>query len=86
VTEPHNNRSEAHGSVTNPSQVRDDILDYLEERPGATVREVGEAVGLRSSSSAFYQLGILEENGQIKREICPTCSAKIWTINGGGDE
>jgi predicted transcriptional regulator len=75
-------RSEALNSSQKPSQVRDNILTYLRKRPGATVREVGDAVGLRSSSSAFYQLGILEEKGLIKRKICPRCDGKIWSVNG----
>lgn len=58
----------------------DRILDFLREKPGATVREVGEAVGLRSPASSFYQLGRLEEKGLLRRVNCPLCAAQMWTI------
>lgn len=56
------------------------ILAYLREKPGATVREVGEAVGLRSPASTWDALGRLEEKGLLKRLPCPTCGALAWLI------
>lgn len=40
-----------------------------------TVREIGSLVGLRSSSSVFYHLEILEELGKIKKH--PNISRSI---------
>lgn len=59
---------------------QDRILAYLQEKPGATVREVGEAVGLRSPASTWDALGRLEEKGLLKRLPCPTCGALAWLI------
>lgn len=64
----------------------DNILDFLREKPGATVREVGEAVGLRSPASSFYQLGRLEEKGLLRRVACPLCTAQMWTVIEPEDE
>jgi repressor LexA len=52
---------------------RREILDYIvrttEERGyPPTVRDIGEAVGLRSSSSVHFQLKALEKSGYIQRD------------------
>lgn len=50
---------------------RGEILGYLAGRAGGvppSVREVAEAVGLRSSQTAHYHLGRLAEGGYVARE------------------
>lgn len=49
------------------------IVRYIRERitndgEAPTVREIGDAVGLRSDSAVHYQLGQCEEKGAITRE------------------
>lgn len=65
------------------SNRQDRILTFLREKPGATVREVGEELGLRSPSTPWEELGKLERKGLIKREPCPTCGAQAWFIQEG---
>ena len=52
------------------NQVR--ILDFLKERSGSgivpSVREICQAVGLKSTSSVQANLNILEEKGYIVRD------------------
>lgn len=51
---------------------RVEILRYLARRSGTggppSIREVGTAVGLRSSQSVYYHLRKLEEEGYVARE------------------
>lgn len=60
-------------------QVRNLIKEYLvkyiiENGYPPTVREIGEAVGLRSSSSVFSHLKTMEKEGVIEmRECQPRC-------------
>ncbi|MFD9306823.1 LexA family protein [Streptomyces sp. NPDC060048] len=50
------------------------ILETIAETgTGLTVRDLGERVGLSSSSSAFYQLGQLEKKRFLRR------SGSAWT-------
>jgi repressor LexA len=49
------------------------VLEYLREYVAEhgyppSIREVGDAVGLTSSSSVAYQLRVLEERGYIRRD------------------
>ena len=50
--------------------VRDRILDYIRESTKArgyppSVREIGKAVGLSSTSSVWQQIGQLESEGRL---------------------
>lgn len=53
------------------------ILEYLRHYPHSyapSVREIGSAVGLSSSSSVHAHLKKLEESGYIERQQkCPRC-------------
>lgn len=50
-------------------RVLDVIRDAVETRGyPPSVREIGEAVGLRSASSVHYQLGVLEREGYLRRD------------------
>lgn len=56
-------------------QRRDDILRYLlsftPDHWPPSIREIGEAVGLRSPSTTLHHLRVLEEQG--------------WIVRGAGD-
>lgn len=60
-------------------QIRTSIKEYLvkyivENGYPPTVREIGNAVGLRSSSSVFNQLKTMEKEGVIEMKECqPRC-------------
>lgn len=59
--------------MNNLSEKQNAIFEYIKEeisRRGVvpSVREIGEAVGLRSTSSVQYNLNALEEAGYIKRD------------------
>lgn len=58
----------------------DAILTYLREFPGATVREIGEAVGLSSPGSVHPALEGLERKGLLRREPCPVCQSPVWAV------
>jgi repressor LexA len=55
---------------------RQAILQFLKQPHTfpPTIREIGEAVGLRSSSTVYVHLRSLEKEGLIKRQPgCPRC-------------
>lgn len=59
--------------MNNLTQKQNDIFEYIKDKISQTgvapsVREIGEAVGLRSTSSVQYNLNALEEAGYIKRD------------------
>jgi repressor LexA len=74
-----------------PSLRQKQILEYIShhvERHGypPTVREIGTAVNLSSSSTVHAHLKALEEQGQIKREAVLTRAIKVVpdpSANGG---
>jgi repressor LexA len=75
---------EAMGSAVEPSERQRDILDFLEafiDKNGypPSVREIGEAVGLSSSSTVHSHLNALENKGFIKRD---PSSARALTVIG----
>ncbi len=57
------------------------ILSYLRDYPHAyppTIREIGEAVGLRSSATVHEHLTKLEAQGLIERKPkCPRCISVV---------
>lgn len=70
----------------NLSKRQEEILQFIIKRTREsgyppTVREIGKAVGLKSSSTVHLHLGILEQKGYIKRDaaktraIIPLCDA-----------
>jgi hypothetical protein len=80
-------------------RMRQAILDALKREARAghamTVREIGEAVNLHSSSTVHAHLQVLRRQGKIKssnlharsievvrtpEEICPTCGGSGWTV------
>lgn len=70
----------------NPRQKQ--ILDFLERharthRYPPTVREIGDAVGLSSSSTVQNHLNSLESKGLIRRD--PTKSRTVEVVGAGGN-
>jgi repressor LexA len=65
------------------------ILDFIENFIGAhgyppTIREIGEAVGIASTSVVNYNLNKLVEHGLIER--APKVSRGLWLANQEGGE
>jgi repressor LexA len=70
---------------TRRDRVRTFIGEFLAKHGYApSVREIGRAVGLKSSSAAYYHLRALEAAGEVRRErfisraitLCPPHSQK----------
>ncbi|MEV4351137.1 S24 family peptidase [Actinoplanes sp. NPDC049596] len=64
------------------------ILSFLREWTGRhgyppTIREIGDAVGLTSSSSVAYQLRQLERKGHLRRRAGRPLLADRWDERGG---
>lgn len=57
-------RSSGYGTT---EKVYDFLLEYIDKNGFApSVREIGEEVGLKSTSSVVYHLSALEEEGRIE--------------------
>lgn len=70
--------------VAENREIRMEILRYMARSGGGgmSVREVGEAVGLRSSQTAYKHLRRLEEEGYVKR--CGERRARgVWLTDRG---
>src|SRR5512133_3636427 len=60
---------DAHGLTPRQQRVLTVIRDSIERRGyPPSMREIGERVGLTSSSSVAHQLRVLEEKGFLKRD------------------
>ena len=69
VTELPDGPADATGLTPRQQRVLAHIKDSLEQRGyPPSMREIGEAVGLTSSSSVAHQLKVLEEKGYLKRD------------------
>ncbi len=71
-------------SGSNISKKQEEILEYIKEQIlnrgfPPSVREIGEAVGLKSTSSVHAHLETLEKNGYIRRD--PTKSRTIEILD-----
>ncbi len=54
---------------TRRARVRTFIVEFIAQHGYApSVREIGRAVGLKSSSAAYYHLRALEAAGEVRRE------------------
>ena len=77
----------AYGKITAKQRI---ILNYIKthvEKSGypPTVREICEAVGLKSTSSAHAHLGSLEKNGYIRRDPTkPRCIEIVEALEESG--
>ncbi len=69
VTELPDGAADATGLTPRQQRVLATIKDSIEKRGyPPSMREIGEAVGLTSSSSVSHQLRVLEEKGFLKRD------------------
>src|SRR4051794_10820664 len=69
VTELPDGPPDATGLTPRQQRVLAHIKDSIEKRGyPPSMREIGEAVGLTSSSSVAHQLKVLEEKGFLKRD------------------
>ena len=69
VTELPDGPPDAHGLTARQQRVLTVIKESLERRGyPPSIREIGERVGLTSSSSVAHQLRVLEEKGYLKRD------------------
>src|SRR5689334_4266317 len=69
VTELPDGPADATGLTPRQQRVLATIKDAIEKRGyPPSMREIGEAVGLTSSSSVAHQLKVLEEKGFLKRD------------------
>ncbi|MCL1852500.1 MAG: transcriptional repressor LexA [Peptococcaceae bacterium] len=71
------------------SQRQTQILEYIKSHQGLkgyppSVREIGEATGLASSSTVHFHLNILEEKGYLRRD--PTKPRALEILDPTGDQ
>ncbi|MCB0895948.1 MAG: transcriptional repressor LexA [Nocardioides sp.] len=95
VTELPDGPADATGLTPRQQRVLAHIKDSLEQRGyPPSMREIGEAVGLTSSSSVAHQLKVLEEKGYLKRDpnrpralqvFLPESAAARRAISSGDD-
>ena len=83
---------DATGLTPRQQRVLTVIRDSIERRGyPPSMREIGERVGLTSSSSVAHQLRALEEKGFLKRDPNRPRALSVFTpgearVEGGGDE
>jgi repressor LexA len=69
VTELPDGPSDATGLTPRQQRILEHLRDFMEQRGyPPSMREIGEAVGLTSSSSVAHQLKVLEEKGFVRRD------------------
>jgi repressor LexA len=69
VSELPDGPADATGLTTRQQRILEHLRDFMERRGyPPSMREIGEAVGLTSSSSVAHQLKVLEEKGFVRRD------------------
>jgi repressor LexA len=69
VSELPDGPTDATGLTTRQQRILEHLRDFMERRGyPPSMREIGEAVGLTSSSSVAHQLKVLEEKGYVRRD------------------
>jgi len=69
VSELPDGPTDATGLTTRQQRILEHLRDFMELRGyPPSMREIGEAVGLTSSSSVAHQLKVLEEKGFVRRD------------------
>jgi len=69
VTELPDGPADATGLTPRQQRILEHLRDFMERRGyPPSMREIGEAVGLTSSSSVAHQLKVLEEKGFVRRD------------------
>ncbi len=69
VSELPDGPADATGLTARQQRILEHLRDFMEQRGyPPSMREIGEAVGLTSSSSVAHQLKVLEEKGYVRRD------------------
>jgi repressor LexA len=69
VSELPDGPADATGLTSRQQRILEHLRDFMERRGyPPSMREIGEAVGLTSSSSVAHQLKVLEEKGFVRRD------------------
>ena len=69
VSELPDGPADATGLTARQQRILEHLRDFMERRGyPPSMREIGEAVGLTSSSSVAHQLKVLEEKGYVRRD------------------
>jgi repressor LexA len=69
ISELPDGPADATGLTTRQQRILEHLRDFMERRGyPPSMREIGEAVGLTSSSSVAHQLKVLEEKGYVRRD------------------
>ena len=69
VSELPDGPTDATGLTPRQQRILEHLRDFMERRGyPPSMREIGEAVGLTSSSSVAHQLKVLEEKGYVRRD------------------
>jgi repressor LexA len=69
VSELPDGPADATGLTARQQRILEHLRDFMEQRGyPPSMREIGEAVGLTSSSSVAHQLKVLEEKGFVRRD------------------
>src|SRR3954447_11607256 len=69
VSELPDGPTDASGLTARQTRILEHLRDFMERRGyPPSMREIGEAVGLTSSSSVAHQLKVLEEKGYVRRD------------------
>ena len=69
VSELPDGPADASGLTARQQRILEHLRDFMERRGyPPSMREIGEAVGLTSSSSVAHQLKVLEEKGFVRRD------------------
>ncbi len=82
VTELPDGPADATGLTPRQQRVLTVIRDSIEDRGyPPSMREIGERVGLTSSSSVAHQLRVLEEKGYLKRDPNRPRALSVYSLN-----
>src|ERR1044072_1930415 len=95
VSELPDGPADATGLTARQQRILEHLRDFMERRGyPPSMREIGEAVGLTSSSSVAHQLKVLEEKGFVRRDpnrpralevFLPEVMASRRSVGSAGD-
>jgi repressor LexA len=87
VTELPDGQADATGLTPRQQRVLTVIRDSVQDRGyPPSMREIGQRVGLTSSSSVAHQLRMLEEKGYLKRDPNRPRALSVYSLNEPVDE
>ncbi|MGN6132819.1 MAG: transcriptional repressor LexA [Nocardioidaceae bacterium] len=87
VTELPDGQPDASGLTPRQQRVLTVIRDSVQDRGyPPSMREIGQRVGLTSSSSVAHQLRMLEEKGYLKRDPNRPRALSVYSLNEPADE